>query len=160
MARQTYGRCVVGSPVAWWDDIMAQVKRFGVSMEARLLTEFDRLIRRKGYKTRSEAIRDLVRQAIVEQEWEAEDAEVVGSVTIVYDHHASDLVERLQDVQHHAHDLVICNTHVHLDERNCLENIVLKGRSVAVRRMGDRLVSAKGVKHGGLIATTTGRRLA
>ena len=138
---------------------MALVKRFGVSMEARLLAQFDRLIRRKGYKTRSEAIRDLVRQAIVQQEWEAEDAEVVGAVTIVYEHHMAELVERLQELQHHAHHAVVCNTHVHLDERNCLENIVLKGRSSLVRRVADKLVSTKGVKHGGLISTTTGRKL-
>lgn len=138
---------------------MELVKRFGVSMEPELLRQFDRLIRRKGYTTRSEAIRDLVRQAIVREEWEAADAEVVGAVTIVYDHHRHDLVDALQDQQHHAHDAVVCNTHVHLDERNCLENIVLKGRSRDVRRLADQLISTKGVKHGGLVATTTGRTL-
>jgi CopG family nickel-responsive transcriptional regulator len=135
------------------------VKRFGVSMDAELLRHFDRLSQRKGYKTRSEAIRDLVRQAIVQEEWEAADAEVVGAVTIVYDHHRHDLVDALQELQHHAHDAVICNTHVHLDARNCLENIVLKGRSGAVRRLADQLISTKGVKHGGLVSTTTGRKL-
>lgn len=139
---------------------MELVKRFGVSMGVDLLTQFDRLIRRKGYKTRSEAIRDLVRRAMVEEEWEAADAEVVGAVTIVYDHHRHDLVDALQDLQHHTRDVVVCNTHVHLDARNCLENIVLRGRSRDVRRLADRLISTKGVKHGRLVSTTTGRRLA
>ncbi|MGD8237784.1 MAG: nickel-responsive transcriptional regulator NikR [Armatimonadota bacterium] len=139
---------------------MQLVKRFGVSMEPDLLRRFDRLIRRKGYATRSEAIRDLVRDAIVDEEWDAADAEVVGAVTIVYDHHRRDLVDALQELQHHAHATVICNTHVHLDARNCLENIVLKGRSRDIRRLADQLISTKGVKHGGLVSTTTGRKLA
>ena len=135
------------------------MKRFGVSMEGGLLAQFDHLIRQKGYKTRSEAIRDLVRRAIVEKEWEASDAEVVGTVTIVYDHHRHDLVDTLQHLQHHAHDAVICNTHVHLDANNCLENIVLKGRSRDIRRLADQLISTRGVKHGGVVSTTTGREL-
>ncbi len=139
---------------------MGLAKRFGVSMEADLLRQFDRLTKRKGYKTRSEAIRDLARQAIVEEEWEAEDAEVVGAVTIVYDHHVRELVDTLRELQHHAHGTVLCNTHVHLDARNCLENIVLKGRSRDVRRVADQLISTRGVKHGGLVSTTTGRKLA
>jgi CopG family transcriptional regulator, nickel-responsive regulator len=138
---------------------MDKIERFGVSMSAELLTLFDERIREKGYATRSEAIRDIVRDYLVEGEWEDHAGEVVGTVTIVYDHHTHELGEALTDLQHDSHEAVICATHVHLDEHNCLETVVLRGNSQLVRQIADRLISTRGVKHGKLVCTTTGRRL-
>ncbi len=138
---------------------MSQLERFGVSMDADLLRRFDQRIRRAGYTNRSEAIRDMVRDYLVREEWRAGKEEVVGTITIVYDHHTPQLSEKLNEIQHAHHGKVRCTTHVHLDERNCLEVIVVAGRSDAVRDIADSLISARGVKHGQLSATTTGSRL-
>lgn len=136
---------------------MDKVERFGVSMNADLLASFDERIRQKGYSNRSEAIRDIVRDYLVEAEWENHQDEVVGTVTIVYSHGTHDLSDELTDLQHHAHGAVICSTHVHLDEHNCLETVVIRGASSEVRAIAERLISTKGVKHGKLVCTTTGR---
>jgi CopG family transcriptional regulator, nickel-responsive regulator len=138
---------------------MDKIERFGVSMSAELLTLFDERIREKGYATRSEAIRDIVRDYLVEGEWEDHSGEVVGTVTIVYDHHTHELGEALTDLQHGSHEAVTCATHVHLDAHNCLETVVLRGTSELVRQIADRLISTRGVKHGKLVCTTTGQRL-
>lgn len=138
---------------------METVERFGVSMNPQLLGAFDELIARRGYSSRSEALRDIVRNYIVESQWETEDAEVIGTVTIVYDHHARDLSEALTGLQHDHHSEIICSTHVHLDAHNCLETVVIKGDSGQVREIGERLISTKGVKHGKLVCTTTGKNL-
>lgn len=136
---------------------MPTLERFGVSMEEELLTRFDALIDERGYASRSEAIRDLVRQELVKAEWADPNAEVVGTLTIVYEHHTHELANVLAELQHHSHDAIVCSTHVHLDAHNCLEVIIVKGRSSRVKEIADTLVSTRGVKHGQLVSTTTGR---
>jgi CopG family transcriptional regulator, nickel-responsive regulator len=137
---------------------MASLVRFGVSLPADLIQAFDESIERKGYRARSEAVRDLMRQYLIEERWES-DLEVIGTVTIVYDHGPRDLAAVLTELQHQFRDAVVCTTHVHVDEHNCLEVIVLRGSSRDVREIADRLISTKGVKHGRLVSTTTGAGL-
>ena len=138
---------------------MAELERFGVSMDRELLAAFDERIRQAGYGNRSEAIRDMVRDSLVAQEWQDPEAEVVGTVTIVYDHHARQLDERLTEMQHEHHAAIRCTTHVHLDAHNCVEVIVVSGTAKLVRHLAESLISVKGVKHGRLVTTTTGRSL-
>ncbi|HSH69660.1 MAG TPA: nickel-responsive transcriptional regulator NikR [Deferrisomatales bacterium] len=135
---------------------MAELTRFGISMGGALLEQFDHLIERKGYVNRSEAIRDLVRAALVEDQWERGDEETVGTVTIVYDHHTRDLAEKLTEHQHSHHDAIISALHVHLDAHHCLEVVVVRGSAAQVRRLADELIGTKGVKHGKLVLTTAG----
>ena len=137
---------------------MADLVRTGISLERVLLERFDRVIGKRGYKNRSEAIRDLVRDYAVAEDVE-EDRKVVGTVTMVYDHHRPKLSERLTEVQHHAHSKVLAATHVHLDECNCLEVVIVKGRSSEVRYIADQILSLRGVKHGKLVFTTQGKGL-
>jgi CopG family nickel-responsive transcriptional regulator len=136
---------------------MGEIVRFGISIDERLLQRFDELIDGKGYVNRSEAIRDLIRNALVEDEWSREDEEIVGTVTLVYDHHTRDLADKLTEHQHSRHDEIVSALHVHLDEHHCLEVVVVKGRAGDIRRLADELVGTKGVKHGRLVTTTTGR---
>jgi len=138
---------------------MAELVRTGISLERDLLARFDRVISKKGYKNRSEAIRDLVRDYAVAEDVE-EDRPVVGTLTMVYDHHRPKLSERLIEVQHHAHSKVLAATHVHLDHYNCLEVVIMKGRSSEVRHIADQILSLRGVKHGKLVLTTQGKGLA
>ena len=138
---------------------MAKLTRFGVSIPADLVKSFDTLIRKKGYGTRSEAIRDIMRDYLVEGEWESDQGRVVGTVTIVYDHHVRELADTLTNLQHGFHDAILCTTHVHLDSHNCLEVIVVKGTSEQVRTVADKLISTRGVKHGKLVCTTSGEHL-
>jgi CopG family nickel-responsive transcriptional regulator len=138
---------------------MGRVARFGVSIPQELADAFDERIQRRGYRTRSEAIRDIMREHLVNEAWESERGEVVGTVTIVYDHERRELTHILTELQHHFQGAVICSTHVHLDEHNCLEVIVLRGKAAHVRTIADRLISTKGVKHGKMICTTTGANL-
>jgi len=128
-------------------------------MGSALLGQFDQLIERKGYVNRSEAIRDLVRAALVEDQWERGDEETVGTVTIVYDHHTRDLADKLTEHQHSHHDAIISALHVHLDHHNCLEVVVVRGTADQVRRLADEMIGTKGVKHGKLAMTTTGQGL-
>jgi CopG family transcriptional regulator, nickel-responsive regulator len=139
------------------ESFMDRVERFGVSMNAELLQSFDDRIREKGYGNRSEAIRDIVRDYLVEGEWEDHSGEVVGAVTIVYDHAVHELGEALTDLQHHNHQAIVCATHVHLDEHNCLENVIIRGSGAVVRGIAEKLIATRGVKHGKLVCTTTGR---
>jgi len=138
---------------------MAELARTGISLDRELLERFDRVIRKKGYKNRSEAIRDLVRDYAVAEDVE-ENRTVVGTLTLVYDHHRPGLSERLIHAQHHAHGKVLAATHVHLDHRNCLEVVIMKGPSSEMKRLADQLLSLRGVKHGKLVFTTQGRGLA
>ena len=138
---------------------MPQMTRFGVSVQADLVRAFDNNISSRGYRTRSEAIRDLMRDYLVEDEWRSQRRRVVGTVTIVYDHETRELNHVLTELQHQFHDAIVCTTHVHLDEHNCLEVIVVQGRAEQVRAIADRLISTRGVKHGKLVCTTTGERL-
>jgi CopG family nickel-responsive transcriptional regulator len=126
-------------------------------MDGRLLARFDQLIAEKGYANRSEAIRDLIRDELVEQSWEEDDEETVGTITLVYDHEVRDLSERLIDFQHQVHGAVISSLHVHLDKHNCLEVLVVRGKGREIRKVADRLIGTRGVKHGKLVTTTTGR---
>lgn len=138
---------------------MDKVIRFGVSIPSELVQSFDSTIKLKGYANRSEAIRDMMRDYLVESEWESGESEVVGTVTLVYDHDVRELSNVLTNLQHAFHDQILCSTHVHLDEHNCLEVVVVKGTSRQVRTIADHLISTKGVKHGKLVCSTTGERL-
>lgn len=135
---------------------MSELVRFGVSMERELSKKFDRLIAGHGYANRSEAIRDMVRKELVLQEWSDPEAEAVGTVTLVYDHHVRELGDRLIDLQHEHHDVVVSSTHVHLNHDHCLEVLVLRGRARLVQHLADQLIAARGVLHGKLVATATG----
>ncbi|PNU19672.1 nickel-responsive transcriptional regulator NikR [Geothermobacter hydrogeniphilus] len=138
---------------------MTDLTRFGISIDQELLSRFDRMIGDKGYANRSEAIRDLIRAALVEQEWRQDDSETVGTVTLVYDHHTRDLADKLTDHQHSHHDAIVSALHVHLDAHHCLEVVVVRGASRKVKRLADELIGTKGVKHGKLTMTTTGASL-
>ncbi|MDT8440462.1 MAG: nickel-responsive transcriptional regulator NikR [Desulfuromonadales bacterium] len=138
---------------------MTELLRFGVSMDAGLLQQFDELIRRKGYDNRSEAVRDLVRNSLVEDQWTRADEPTVGTVTIVYDHQTRELADKLTEHQHSHHDAVISALHVHLDAHYCLEVVVVRGTAGEVRRIADELIGTKGVVHGKLVSTTTGHGL-
>jgi CopG family nickel-responsive transcriptional regulator len=124
--------------------------RIGVAIEQKLLDKFDSLLERRKYENRSEAFRDLIRAALIEDRVAEEDRQVVGSLTLLYDHEKRMLSEKLTGMQHHHHDVVISSMHVHLDHHNCMEVIVLRGTSAAVRRLADGLISAKGVLFGKL----------
>ena len=135
------------------------VFRFGISLEKTLIERFDRLIKKKGYANRSEAIRDLIRDSLVTEEWESSSAETVGIITLVYSHDIRELTDNLTDFQHLYHNLIISAMHIHLDEHNCLEAIVVKGKARDIKVIADRLIGTKGVKHGKLTVTTTGKHL-
>jgi CopG family nickel-responsive transcriptional regulator len=138
---------------------MSELSRIGVAIDSDLLKKFDDLIAGRGYTNRSEAFRDLIRDAMIEQKAERPESVVVGTVTLVYDHHVRRLSEKLTDMQHEHYHNVLSTLHVHLDHDHCLEVVVLKGKSAAVRRMADALISAKGVKHGRLTITSSGAGL-
>lgn len=135
---------------------MSSLIRTGISLEKELLEKFDRLIEQKGYQNRSEAIRDLVRDHFVQEEV-VSNREVVGTLTLVYDHHQPKLSEQLIEAQHDYTGQVLATTHVHLDHHNCLEVIILKGRGTDVKTFSDRLLSLRGVKHGKLVLTSTAK---
>jgi len=138
---------------------MSALKRFGVSIDSDLQKKFDRLIKKKGYGNRSEAIRDLIREALVSEEWETGDRDTVGVFSLVYDHHKSDLSMVINTIQHHNLDIIRSSTHVHIDHNNCLEVIILKGKSREIKKLTDQLASTKGIKHGKLIMTSTGTEI-
>ena len=138
---------------------MSVLSRIGVAIDSALLDKFDKLIGRRGYTNRSEAFRDLIRDELVEKSWESPESSVVGTVTLVYDHHVRLLNEKLTGLQHDYHKSILSTLHVHLDHDNCLEVLVVRGKSAAVRKVADVLISTKGVKHGRLTITTTGQEL-
>ena len=138
---------------------MGRLARFGVSLDSGLLKQFDSLIKGKGYTNRSEAIRDLIRDRLVEDEWRSGPEEAVGVVSLVYDHHQLDLPKRLTSMQHEHHDIVLSTLHVHLQRHSCLEVLILRGPGRKVKALADKLVSTRGVKHGKVTLTTTGRAL-
>lgn len=138
---------------------MGQTIRFGVSLGSTLLKQFDDLCSLRGYHNRSEAVRDLIRKALVEEEWRDDETEAAATLTLVYDHHKSDLAQRLMEVQHDAHHLIITTQHIHLDHDNCLEVLILKGPSIDIRRLAESLTSIKGVMFGKLSLATTGKNL-
>ncbi len=133
-----------------------KITRFGVSIPNRLLARFDELIADKGYANRSEALRDPIRDYLVEREWET-DEETVGTVTLVYDHHVRELADALTHIQHEMGEAIVSSLHIHLDHDLCMEVIVVKGKSSRIKKMSDRLIGAKGVIHGKLTAATVGK---
>jgi CopG family nickel-responsive transcriptional regulator len=137
---------------------MSSLVRTSISLESKLLARFDRVIAQKGYGSRSEAIRDLVREQAVATDV-AQNKVVVATLTVVYDHHRPKLSERLIEAQHHYHGKVLAATHVHLDAHNCLEVIIVKGRGSEVQELADQIFTLRGVKHGKLVLTTTGKHL-
>ena len=139
---------------------MSDLVRFSVAMPDELLMQFDNLVARRGLaKNRSEVIRDLVRDALVDEEWDTPDQEIVGTLSIVFNHHASDLQNKLDQIQHSHHDKIISAMHIHLDSHNCLEIIAMRGMSEDIRFIAYSILGVKGVKHGRLTTTTTGRFL-
>ena len=138
---------------------MAELARIGIALPEDLLKEFDKMIGRRGYANRSEAVRDLVRSELVNEVAGAEDSEVFGTVTLVYDHHVRLLSKRLTEVQHKYYEAIMSSLHVHLDHDNCLEVILVRGKSSLVHNLANALITAKGVKHGRLTITTSGRHL-
>ena len=124
------------------------LKRFGVSMEGSLLRKFDHLVTQRGYENRSEAVRDLVREAIIQQSWEDNDQMIAGSILLFYNHHQRNLMEEMTEIQHDAHDLILATTHFHLNHDSCLELIVVKGKVKEIRELSHKLTSLKGVGYG------------
>ena len=137
---------------------MADLYRFGVSLEKELIDDFDKHIESRGYKNRSEAIRDLIREDLVKKEW-LSDSEVAGAITMNYDHHHRELVNKLMDIQHDFQGLVISTQHVHLDHHTCLEIIAVKGKARTVEKLANQLKAQKGVIHVALSMSTTGKSL-
>jgi CopG family nickel-responsive transcriptional regulator len=136
-----------------------KITRFGVSVPDELLERFDRIIEEKGYVNRSEAIRDMMRDFIVRHEWEQGEGEVAGTITMLYNHDEAEVVKELLDLQHDYLSEIVSSIHVHMDEHNCLEVIIVKGRANRIKEIADRLLSLKGVKHGKLVMTGTGKEL-
>ena len=132
--------------------------RFSVSMDEKLLTQFDDYIGKRGYSNRSEAVRDLIRKVLVNEEWE-QDSEVVGVVTLVYNHHQPQLQEKITELQHEYHHQITSTTHVHMDHHNCLEVTIVKGRAFQVRELAEKLIALRGVKNGNLTMSSTGGHL-
>ncbi len=128
-----------------------QLNRLGLAIEQGLLDKFDELIRRRGYVNRSEAFRDLVRAALVEDQGTAGNRDVVGTLTILYAHDKPNLSDKLTDFQHHHHHVIISTMHVHLDHDNCVEVVVLRGKSQDVRHVADQMIATKGVLFGRLV---------
>jgi len=137
---------------------MTKLIRFGVSMEEGLLSKFDRLLKAEGYASRSEAIRDLVRRTIVEEEWVTGET-VSGSIMPVYNHHHRELLEKIMDIQHDFHEVIISTQHVHMDHDNCLEIIVVKGMAEVIKNVYNHLTALKGVKYTSLSRATTGKKI-
>jgi CopG family nickel-responsive transcriptional regulator len=133
---------------------MGDLSRIGVSIDSELLRRFDAFIADKGYENRSEAFRDLIRDQLVSSAIVAANILVVGTVTLIYDHHIRLLPEKLTDLQHEFHEIVVSTLHAHLDRERCLEVVILRGKSRDVRRLADKLVSIKGVQHGRLVMSS------
>ncbi len=131
------------------------VERVGVSFEPELLIKFDVLIKKMGYTNRSEAIRDLIRKEIIETAIKAEECEVIGTLTILYDHHEGNIMDNLIHLQHQHHQEISFTTHIHVDDRMCLEIVVIRGSSTQVKQLAEHVKALKGVKHGELSITKT-----
>jgi CopG family nickel-responsive transcriptional regulator len=138
---------------------MTEISRFGVSIDRRLLEHFDEKIAAEGYLNRSEAIRDLIRNYLVKEEWNLGEEEVIGVVSLVFEHVRRELTEGLTEVQHHHYSSIVSAVHIHLDHNNCLEVLILKGRGKKIRAITNELKSLRGVKHCQLSISTTGKEL-
>jgi CopG family nickel-responsive transcriptional regulator len=139
---------------------MGKVERVGISLDKKLLAMFDRLIDKQGYPNRSEAVRDLIRERLGREQLAKPSARAIAGVFLVYDHHTTDLSRKLLDLQHGNLLKVVASLHVHLDEHNCLEAVILKGRVSEIQKVADRLTSLKGVKLGRVNTISAGRELA
>ena len=137
---------------------MTNLVRFSISLDESLLQKFDLRLKEQNYKNRSEAIRDLIRENLIEKEW-AQNAEVAGTITLVYDHHQRGLVQKLTAIQHSYHHMIISTQHIHLDHDNCLEVIIVHGKAHSLKQLTDKLKTAKGVKYGNLAMATSGKEL-
>jgi CopG family nickel-responsive transcriptional regulator len=137
---------------------MSRIFRFGVSLEKELLDKFDRLIYKRDYTNRSKAFRDLIRQELIKQEWQ-ENKEIAGAITLIYDHHKRELLNKLTSIQHDFQKLIISTQHIHLDHNNCLEIIVVKGNPKKAQKLANTLKSVKGIKHGTLSMSTIGKQI-
>jgi len=131
---------------------MGRVARFAISIDEKLLEKFDNFIEKKGYVSRSEAIRDLIRNALIEESI-GEDREVFGTITIVYDHHQKELTDRITEIEHSYLENIISTMHIHIDHNHCLETIAVRGKASKIKELADRIITLKGVKHGKLIVT-------
>ncbi|MFN3698606.1 MAG: nickel-responsive transcriptional regulator NikR [Dictyoglomus sp.] len=132
---------------------MKKIIRFGVSIEKDLLDNFDKIIEEKGYNSRSEAIRDLIRDYIIKEKWNIGKDMVAGSISLVYEHDVYGLSEKLTDIQHHYHDVIISTLHIHLDEKNCMEVILVRGEIGEIKKLYDELSSLKWVRHTNISVT-------
>jgi CopG family transcriptional regulator, nickel-responsive regulator len=135
------------------------VSRFSVSLPPKLLEQLDEMAGEKGYENRSLAIADMIRAHLVEHQQKHGNEEIAGTITLVYDHHKQHVQATLTDIQHDHHDLIVSTVHVHLDHHNCLEVLVVRGKAASVKKIADELIAAKGVKHGKLTVTTTGKEM-
>ncbi len=136
-----------------------QVSRFSVSLPPQLLEQLDGMAKEKGYDNRSQAIADMIRAQLVEHRQRFVEAEIAGTITLVYDHHKQHVQAALTDIQHDHHEVIVSTLHVHLDHDNCLEVLVVRGKADIIKKIADELTTAKGVKHGKLTVTTTGKDL-
>lgn len=133
--------------------MIEKLTRFGVSIEPDLLKKFDKFIKKKGYTNRSEAIRDIIRKNLISEKTQDPHAVAIGTLTMIYDHHTGNLTNRLLDIQHGHSKEILSTTHVHIDHRNCLEVLVLKGKIGDIQKLADLIKSLKGIKHGELVIT-------
>ncbi|MGC9017941.1 MAG: nickel-responsive transcriptional regulator NikR [Caldimicrobium sp.] len=138
---------------------MEELARFGVSIPRQLLEAFDTYLEKKHYANRSEAIRDLIRQKLVEEEWKESQEEVAGVITYLYDHHKRELVEKLLDLQHDYYERIITTQHLHVDHERCLEIVLVKGKANEIKELADRIQALKGVLHVNLALTTLGKKI-
>ncbi len=137
---------------------MAQLVRFGVSLEKALLIHFDSHLKEKKYTNRSEAIRDLIREDLIRKQWR-EGSEIAGTITMIYDHHRRELLNKLTDIQHDFGGVIISTQHIHLDHHNCLEIIAVKGKPKLAQDLADTLKAVKWVKHVALSMSSTGKEI-
>ena len=135
------------------------VIRFTVSVPQTLAKQLDRMTREKGYDNRSLAVADMIRDQLVEHHQNYGNRDIAGTITLVYDHHKQHVQAALTDIQHDHHDVIISTLHVHLDHDNCLEVLAVRGRAGTIKKIADELIAAKGVKHGKLTVTTSGKDL-
>ena len=135
------------------------LKRFSISLDNELLKRFDDIIKRKRYNNRSKVIADLIRNYLVEEEWKFEDRDSIGTINIVYDHHKRNLLNKLTEVQHKYHSQIVSDTHVHLDHNNCLEVIIVKGKTGIIKKVAEDIIKIKGIKFGKLSIATKGKEL-
>jgi len=139
--------------------VLNDTERFSVSINRSLLKRFDEAIRERKYKNRSKAIRDLIREFLIEREWEKAEGEVMGALTLLYDHETGNIIQRLLTIQHERFRNIISTMHIHLDEHNCMEVIAIKGLPHEVKEIAYSLISCRGVKHGKLVMTSLGKEI-